>query len=1572
MDWVDPKYIQTKRIIQNHHRCQTPINLPVNYTSPTNKIKQHHNNNPDKYRKDLIHFNQCNKIEIHSLGLRISSININGLVSNFYKQQFLLKWLVNNDIDILCLQEWCIHHNHDNLNNFRSLFPLKQFDGYEAHVPNFETAILYKNSLHVFPHPFPNDRTTEKQWRAWISVYNDNRSLNVCSYYHSPSDSKNNTNYFLQDDIKTIQSTNKKFTNYENINGDFNGHNEIWDRTYSGADVRGAKDEDWLITNDLHLLNDGSPTYCNRSTHQQSAIDLSIASSNLLPLVDSWYINYESRTINVNNRNKAKHDISLLSSFDKKQHIIDFSDHYFIVINIRFHNIQQSPIQRIRFDFRLPENNIPKYHEFLQEYLPDFDKYFNIHWRDKNKLDDIIIYFQSIILLAGINSFGTKIVYHNRAHYTSKKITHWLRQKKYYQRKLHRKQNQGSHYANNIKRIIKKLEKKINDHRNKLIDFYSFYYEKKIDDIQYKDDKTFYNLCHHQHKDNRHTIPPLRDNKNEIIAITIEDQAKILHNHFNRTIKENAYLPRHQAFHQKIENIVNEQYVLDDTYARENKQLNRPIEVHEIYKVIKEAKLNTATGFDHICQQLISWGKAILVPVLKRIFNLTYIIHKTCPNVWKASNIHPIPKPGRDNSYAKNNRPISLMPLLMRIFSKILCKRFLTNCIRNNRFKWWNNGFQPNKSCDDILIRLTEKIYQSFDTQSMTEITFMDIQSAYDTVWIPGLIYKLKENFNISGTFLIWMSGYLIHRFNRVTLNNHKTEWKITSIGLPQGDPMSPPLWCVYIDDYEIKHSSIDLNAFADDMSMSTLPSPLSVHMQIELQNELDNFYDFTLFWRLIINAAKCNTITLTHKQNYKSNVYNINKVDLDCVHAPTNAPVECTHNQNHPLYKKGKDNNGSIVVTNDTILIPSEWQIKSTDKHNIASSVRILGLYFDPKLNWNDTVNKIKNKFRFKLYHLKRIAYSKLFKLSPWAIWKLHLSTMRPIMEYGITIYSSSSLFSSLETFQNQCARTALRINSPVPNTLLRNLFNITPLHNRMEQMQIKQWNNISRSPKYLMKYKNFSDWKNYINNEKNSKLTKDYNISTRLTDRSENNNLNTTRLQFTKKSPISRMYECVKNYTDNINNLLLEYELHPLKAPPNYYVDFPTNSFTYDIYQDFEKDYKIEIQQWEDENFRRVLLNNNSNQFWNNILFYSDGSCDPNPGPGGYGCYCVQNQFKKSQYIDHPTTINYCELMGIYDILQYIQSNNEIIKENHTHNISILTDSSFCVNLFNISGYTSEFYYWNIMNNCLKILNQFKHIKFNIVKVPAHKNIIGNEIVDKLAKEASKFIKNEMNNGNSNNLIRYEKTPAIVDTSKMLKKLNEINNKEKCDELLARMDKIEKRILDTSVELKSDNLLLKSLFKRDSNYFEINKFASKCLLNDLRGLRSLDARIISKLRTETANLNQYLKYYVGVGDGICKQCNSNRNETVKHYLIDCDKYTKQRIQWRRKLSKLDSFLRLPQHFDAIYLLFPHYWQIVPSRMDKNYKEKVKTNEKVRMNILETICVFVKETKRFENKYGI
>ena len=78
-------------------------------------------------------------------------------------------------------------------------------------------------------------------------------------------------------------------------------------------------------------------------------------------------------------------------------------------------------------------------------------------------------------------------------------------------------------------------------------------------------------------------------------------------------------------------------------------------------------------------------------------------------------------------------------------------------------------------------------------------------------------------------------------------------------------------------------------------------------------------------------------------------------------------------------------------------------------------------------------------------------------------------------------------------------------------------------------------------------------------------------------------------------------------------------------------------------------------------------------------------------------------------------------------------------------------------------------------------------------------------------------------------------------------------------------------------------------------------------------------------------------------------------------------------RHKFRNDLKKIHSFYKEEINLNSINILFPHTWLLEPTRDHPKYKQKIKSNEQIRVRILKRVCQFVETTKRFkDDEYGI
>ena len=79
------------------------------------------------------------------------------------------------------------------------------------------------------------------------------------------------------------------------------------------------------------------------------------------------------------------------------------------------------------------------------------------------------------------------------------------------------------------------------------------------------------------------------------------------------------------------------------------------------------------------------------------------------------------------------------------------------------------SGFKEGDSTILRLLTLLHNIYQGLDQNKEIILIFLDISKAFDRVWHPGLLFKLKQ-MGIVDPLYSWFVRYLRDRSQRVVI----------------------------------------------------------------------------------------------------------------------------------------------------------------------------------------------------------------------------------------------------------------------------------------------------------------------------------------------------------------------------------------------------------------------------------------------------------------------------------------------------------------------------------------------------------------------------------------------------------------------------------------------------------------------------------------------------------------------------------------------------------------------------------------------------------------------------------
>ena len=112
----------------------------------------------------------------------------------------------------------------------------------------------------------------------------------------------------------------------------------------------------------------------------------------------------------------------------------------------------------------------------------------------------------------------------------------------------------------------------------------------------------------------------------------------------------------------------------------------------ELIKIIRSLKVHKAHGHDDISIRMVKiCDKSILKPLIPLFENSTKSSYY--PDIWKKSNIIPVHKKNH-KQLVNNYRPISLLPIVGKIFEKIIFNRIYNFISEENLLNHDQSGFR--------------------------------------------------------------------------------------------------------------------------------------------------------------------------------------------------------------------------------------------------------------------------------------------------------------------------------------------------------------------------------------------------------------------------------------------------------------------------------------------------------------------------------------------------------------------------------------------------------------------------------------------------------------------------------------------------------------------------------------------------------------------------------------------------------------------------------------------------------------------------------------------------------------
>lgn len=420
-----------------------------------------------------------------------------------------------------------------------------------------------------------------------------------------------------------------------------------------------------------------------------------------------------------------------------------------------------------------------------------------------------------------------------------------------------------------------------------------------------------------------------------------------------------------------------------------------------LQQINSNLKMKKCPGFDLITTEILRHLPHNVILKITQIINASFKMQYV-PSFWKVAEVIMIPKPGKPLTDVKSYRPISLLPILSKLYEKILLDR-IKPIIEDNRIVPKHQfGFRNAHSTMDQVHRITDVIENALEEKKVCSAVFLDVSQAFDKVCHTGLLTKLTTQ--LPRVYCILIKSYLENRLFRVKYEDEYSQLKQIKAGVPQGSILGPLLYLLYTSDIP-ELANTTMATFADDTAILSVASTEHESKQ-RLQQALNLVLEWTKKWHIKLNSAKSTHVDFTNKTLLRTPVY------MDNVQVP------------------------------------------------YANTAKYLGITLDAKLRWNEHV-KIKNvELQLKWKKLNWLIGRKS-TLSIENKIMIYNQMLKPIWTYGAQLWGCTNKknINIIQRFQNKVLRSI--VNAPWyirntdlhrdlrVNTVTQEIGNIATKHN-------------------------------------------------------------------------------------------------------------------------------------------------------------------------------------------------------------------------------------------------------------------------------------------------------------------------------------------------------------------------------------------------------------------------------------------------------------------------------------------------------------------------------------------
>lgn len=242
-----------------------------------------------------------------------------------------------------------------------------------------------------------------------------------------------------------------------------------------------------------------------------------------------------------------------------------------------------------------------------------------------------------------------------------------------------------------------------------------------------------------------------------------------------------------------------------------------PVSKEEIERTIRNLKSKESRDIYGMNAKIMKYICGDISEHLTGIINIC-LAEGYFPGPLKLARVVPIHKDS-DINECKNYRPISVLPVVSKIFEQIISSRLLGYLEKKHYLTKNQHAYRKTRSTTTALVSVLRVINDALDGNRVARMNLLDLSKAFDTVDRDILLGKL-EIYGVRGQPLKLIESYLSDRKQMVDWGGRRSHLEYITHGVPQGSILGPLLFIVYMNDLPGAVPGVEICLYADDTSI--------------------------------------------------------------------------------------------------------------------------------------------------------------------------------------------------------------------------------------------------------------------------------------------------------------------------------------------------------------------------------------------------------------------------------------------------------------------------------------------------------------------------------------------------------------------------------------------------------------------------------------------------------------------------------------------------------------------------------------------------------------------------------